>query len=57
MMKAIKYPIKRLQSPPTHTMRVTPEFRKEPDLDKMVQALLAIAEKMAREQEQEQEAA
>ena len=27
--------------------RVTPEFRKEPDIEKLVRALILIAEKMA----------
>jgi len=37
----------------SQNVRVTPDFRKEPDMEKMVRALIAIAEKMAREQKQD----
>jgi len=33
-----------------YNVRITPEFRKEPDMEKMVRALIAIAEKMATEE-------
>ena len=32
-------------------VRVTPEFRKEPDIEKLVHALILIAEKMANEEQ------
>ena len=32
-------------------VRVTPEFRKEPDIEKLVQALILIAEKTANEEQ------
>ena len=41
----------------SRTVRVTPEFRKEPDVAKMVHALIAIAEKMVQEKTKKQEAA
>ena len=45
-----KYDVKRIRHPTqAHKVRVTPEFRKEPDIEKMVHALIAIAEKMASE--------
>jgi hypothetical protein len=47
---ATKKQVKRRTS--SGCIRVTPEFRKEPDMEKMVRALIAIAEKMAREKEQ-----
>lgn len=33
------------------SVRVTPEFRKEPDIEKLVRALILIAEKMADEEQ------
>lgn len=32
-------------------VRVTPEFRKEPDIEKLAHALILIAEKMANEEQ------
>ena len=48
--------IKRLA--PNHvpcSFRVTPEFRKEPDIEKLVRALILIAEKMANEEQEDEQ--
>ena len=49
---AKNYDMQRIRHPTqAHKVRVTPEFRKEPDIEKMVHALIAIAEKMASEKQ------
>jgi hypothetical protein len=38
----------------SRNIQVTPKFRKEPDIGKLVRALISIAEKMAKEHDQKQ---
>lgn len=39
-----------------HNVRVTPEFRDEPDIDKLARALIAVALQIAQEKEAKEQA-